>query len=254
MKVLKDKGIKDIPVFKSDIDDTSDMDYIPPYPLPAKNFALYLVGAPKSGKTSLMMSLLLSHPTRKRKNIPRFFYKVFDRIEFISASHQTLPKRFRDKLPEDQIHPEYSDDLLMDIITELKDGDNTNNLLVFDDVIRSLNRSKILSKIYLNRRHATYDNTKEGKAGLSIITTSQKYSLLDLCNRVAQSDIILFKSSNATEINRIKDELLHDLSKEEQEDLLRLAWSEPYSFLYIKMNEPKHKKYFVKFNPVVFEE
>ena len=252
MRVQLDKGIREIPVVKSDIDSTADMDFVPPWPLPAKNFALYIVGAPKSGKTSLMMSLLLSHPTKRKRDTARFYWKVFDHIEFISASAATLPRRFLSKLPDEQIHGDYSDDLLRNIIKELHGGENMNSLIVFDDVIRSLNRSKILSQLYLNRRHATHNAAQEGKAGLSTITTSQKFSLLELANRVAQSDIIIFKSSNATEINRIKDELLHDLSKYEQEDLLKLAWSEPYSFLYVRMNEPRESKYFVKFNPVVF--
>jgi hypothetical protein len=87
---------------------------------------------------------------------------------------------------------------------------------------------------------------------MSIITTSQKYSLLSLHHRIAQSDIILFRTQNNTEINRIKDELLIDLTKLEQDNLLDLAWEKPYSFLYIKMNEPKINKYYIKFDKVCF--
>lgn len=255
MFVNENIGISNIPVIKSDIDDLKDLSYKPPYPLPAKNFAMYIVGSPGSGKSSLMMSLLLSHPTKRKKKENRFYYKVFDVIHLISPSSSTLPKRFINKISDDRLHNKYSDDLMNEIIEEMKDSEeNNNNLIVLDDSIRDLNKSKILSKIYLNRRHCTHSSNKEKKGGLSTITTSQKFSLLELANRVAQSDIIIFKSSNNNEINRIKDELMCDLSKEEQNEVLNLSWSKPYDFLYIKMNESKNKKYFVKFNPIIFEE
>ena len=120
-------------------------------------------------------------------------------------------------------------------------------------MLTNLNKSKILAKIYLNRRHCTYDKDQEGTASLSIITTSQKYNLLAIQFRVAQSDVILFESSNNTEIKTIKDELMNDLTPELQDKVLELAWKEPYSFLYIKVNQPLHKKYYVKFDLIKFD-
>ena len=64
MNLLKNK-LSAIPVVSQDVDKTSDLAYIPSKPLPVKNFSLYVVGSPGSGKTSLIMSLFLSHPTKK---------------------------------------------------------------------------------------------------------------------------------------------------------------------------------------------
>ena len=64
MRIIKNK-ISEIPAFKSKIDDLKDLPYIPEEPLPKKSFLLYINGSPASGKTSLMMSLLTSHPTKK---------------------------------------------------------------------------------------------------------------------------------------------------------------------------------------------
>ena len=134
----------------------------------------------------------------------------------------------------------------------MKKNENNNNLIVIDDCIRSINRSKNLSKLYLNRRHITHDSEKEGHGGLAIITTSQKYTLLPLEFRNANSDIILFRTCNAMELNKIKEELLYDLDKELQDELLKIAWNKKYSFLYIKVNAPIENKYYINFDKVIF--
>ena len=252
MNLLKNK-LSTIPVVNQDVDKTSDLAYIPTKPLPVKNFSLYVVGSPGSGKTSLIMSLFLSHSTKRNPNRNKYYYKFFDVINLISASLNTLPNSFISKIPENQQYMHYSDELLTSILDDLYEGDNLNSVVILDDVIRDLSKSKILSKLYLNRRHITHNNQLEGQGSMSIITTSQKYTLLPLHHRIAQSDIILFRTQNNSEINRIKDELLVDLNSDQQDELLRLAWKDPYSFLYIKLNEPKVNKYYVKFDKVMFD-
>lgn len=250
---IESNPISNIPPFKSDVDKLDDLPYIPTPPLPVKSFAMYLVGSPGSGKSSLMMSLLTSKSTKKVKR-NRYYYKFFCLVHFISCSLQTLPNKFLKLLPDDHKHNSYSDELLMEIVDNLQEGDNTNNLIVLDDCIRDLSRSKILSKLYLNRRHATHNEAKDGFGGLSIMTTSQKYTLLPLHLRNACSDFIIFKTSNKTEIDRIQDELCSDLNSDEFETLIRYCWSEPYSFLYIKINNKKSHKYFKKFDRIIFDD
>ena len=250
MKIIEN-SLSEIPRVPMNIDDLKDLPYIPISPLPPKSFSMLICGAPGSGKTNLMMALLTSHATKKKFK-PTYYFKFFDRIEFISASIATLPDNFLNKLPDEQKYNKFTDEILVEIVESMAKGENENNLLVIDDCIRDITRSKNLSKIYLNRRHITHNSEEEGHGGLSIITTSQKFSLMPLEFRNAQSDIIVFKSSNSTEINRIRDELLFDLNKEQQEDLLKAAWTEPYSFLYIKVNKPLKDKYFIKFDKVEF--
>ena len=251
MKIIENV-ISAIPRVPMDIDNLKDLPYIPISPLPAKSFAMLICGAPGSGKTNLLMALLTSHSTKKKFK-PTYYFKFFDKIEFISASIATLPDNFLKQLPDEQKHNKFSDDLLIDIVNQMADGENDNNLLVLDDVIRDITRSKNLSKIYLNRRHLTHNKEEEGHGGMSIITTSQKFSLLPLEFRNAMSDVIVFKSSNSSEINRIVDELLYDLDKDQQKELLEMAWKDPYSFLYIKVNKPLKDKYYIKFDKVNFD-
>tara|TARA_Y100001973_G_C5165442_1_gene315863 strand:- start:747 stop:1499 length:753 start_codon:yes stop_codon:yes gene_type:complete len=248
---LETNKLSNIPKMPCDVDNFSDLPFLPEPPLPVKSFAMYIVGSPGSGKTNLLMSLLTSNG---KKNKPLYYYKFFDHIELISASISTLPKKFLKQLPDEQQHNKFSDELIVDIINDMKNSENENNLIVIDDCIRDVTRSKNLSKIFLNRRHITHDPDKEGNGGLSTILTSQKYTICPLEFRNAQSDFMIFKSSNATEVNRIKEELMHDLNKDEQDELLDMAWSKPYGFLYIKINKNKDcGKYFINFDKVVFE-
>lgn len=253
MKIIKNL-ISEIPVVRSNIDDTSDLSYIPAKPLPCKSFLLYIVGTPGSGKTSTMMSLLSSHPTKSKPTTPMYYYKFFDNIYLISGSLATLPDKFTKLLPDDKKHSQFSDELIEEIVETLHDGPNENNLLILDDVIKDLKRSKILSKICLNRRHCTYDPEQDDKSGLAIFILSQKYTLLPLEYRNAVSDFIIFKTSNKTELDRIKTEICVDLTDDEFKKITRLAWREKYSFLYIKINENKENKYFIKFDKVVFDQ
>jgi ABC-type dipeptide/oligopeptide/nickel transport system ATPase component len=252
MKLVKN-NISEIPRIPTQVDDLTDLPFVPVEPLPKKSFAMYIVGSPGSGKSNLMLSLMLSHPTKKNKKIPLYYFKYFDHIECISGSLQTLPDKFLNKLPDEQLHNKYDDQLMETLIESMRKGDNSNNLIILDDCIKDLKRSKILAKVFLNRRHCTHDKCKDKHGGLSIMTTSQKFNLLPLETRLNQSHYIIFKSSNKQEIDCIRNELMTDLSTTEQDEILQLCWNKPYSFLMIDINKPRDDKYFCKFDKIVFE-
>ena len=50
------------------------------------------------------------------------------------------------------------------------------------------------------------------------------------------SHVIVFKTTNSAELRAIKDELMADLNPSQQNEILELAWSEPYSFLFIDVH------------------
>ena len=72
---------------------------------------------------------------------------------------------------------------------------------------------------------------------------SPKYILLPLEQRTACSHAILFKSANRQEIDRIREEIMFDLEFSQQDALLKEAWKEPYSFLFIAIDAPRDWKY-----------
>ena len=253
MKILDNKILTHVPPIKQTVDDLSDLPYIPADPLPKKSFAMYICGFSSSGKTTLWNSMLLSHPTKKKPDIPRFYYRFFDKIFIFSPSKDTLPLD-KLKIGDDRIFIKYTNEDLQNIIDEEKEDENLNNLIILDDSIKQIKNRPEVHKLVLNRRHLTQNPNEEGQAGLSVIITSQKYNAVDLILRTNMSDIFIFKTENQKELNAIKEELMADLSPEQQEELLKEAFKEKYSFLYIKGYEGTKDRYYIKFNKVVFDE
>ena len=239
-----------------DADSLKDLPFIPADPLPKKNFAMYICGQPGSGKTNLLLQLLLSHPTKKNKKPNRYYYGFFDNIYLISASMATLPKSFLNKLDEDRVYSKYTDEIMEEIVETMYEGPNVNNLIVIDDSIRDLNNSKILSKMLYNRRHLAHNPNLEndtGQGSCSIMITSQKYSLLHLNHRVACSDFMLFKSTNRNEKMRLFEEICFDLDKETFDNMTDEVWSERYQYLYVKPNNNLNQKYYQNFDSITFD-
>ena len=239
MIIVPNQEIK-LKVVKQDIDDLDDDLKKINEPLSKKSGAYYIVGRPQSGKTSLWLSMLLT------KN--QGYYRKFDKIYLISNSLATLPLPLLN-LPPEQIFDGYDEEQLFEILSNEKQSKENNNILiVIDDCIKDL-KSKKFNKLILNRRHIiqNLDNPKT-KSGVMIFITGQTYNLLELQVRKNMSDVILFPTSNSKELISIKSELMSDLNPKQQDEILKLAWSRPYSFLYIKMNNQMSKKYYSNFD------
>lgn len=233
-----------VPKAPCPVDSTKDLPYIPSKPLPTKSFCMYIVGKPGSGKTNLWLSMMMAKK-------PKYYRSFFDRTFLVSGSMDTLPKaatKSKKGVPEDQQYREVNDEIVDVILSKLKEGDNGNNLLILDDVIKDITNSKRLSHVFLNRRHITHDDEKEGSSGLAIMIISQVYNLLPLQFRKACDNVILFKSENKKEIGFILDELMFDLEPEVAKKVLERAWRNKYGFLFIKAGMPTEQKYHDKFD------
>jgi hypothetical protein len=152
-----------------------DMVDIPEF-LPKKNFSFYIVGRPKSGKSTLLHHLLCSDGRKiKNKNLhkPKFYYKQFDKVIIFSPSIKTSSKPF--PLPKKNIYDEYEPELLQEVIEEIQDeGQNQNVCMVFDDVIKSLqkggeNAGRVLHKLLLNRREINRLQKKIDELGMTLV-------------------------------------------------------------------------------------
>tara|TARA_R110002012_G_C11468950_1_gene593751 strand:+ start:58 stop:600 length:543 start_codon:yes stop_codon:yes gene_type:complete len=157
------------------------------------------------------------------------------------------------KLKDDRMFMKYNDEILDEILEEERDGENLNNVIILDDCIRDLSKSKNLCRTILNRRHQTQNNDEDGQAGLSIIITSQKYNGLPLYLRANISHIMVFQTKNKKELDALKDEVMADLTPQEADDVLDLAWKDRYGFLFIDLNKKKEDRYYQNFNKIVFE-
>ncbi len=259
MKIIENVKLNNFDLIRQNVDDISNLPYIPTHPLEPINMFSFFVGASGSGKTSLVLQLLCSHPTKKHPEKSRAYYKFFDRIYLISASLQSLPM---DKLNlnEERVFTKYSDEIMKNIIkTEQEDEEANNVLIILDDVIKSLKNNKeaeYLTKCILNRRHILNNKDKPGSGGLSIWIMSQKFNALPLIFRINASSVYLLRSviNNQKEKSCIKDELMADLSNEEQEDLFKMAFKKKYSNLLILNKQPKKKRYYSNFNLIKFDD
>jgi GTPase SAR1 family protein len=224
----------------------------PDYPFKIKpplltSMSCLISGSPASGKTSLITSFLLSKD-------PVYYYKFFDEVFIISGSTQTMSLDDFG-LPESHIFEEYSEEIMSEILSTLQEGENGNSLIWLDDVINDLSPAdKVLNKAILNRRHITQNHNNKTKAELSIWISTQKYNRLALRYRTNITCFIIFPTSNHAEIRNIKDELLGDLTKEQQDAVLDICFSEPYSFLFINTLMPKGKRLYCKFDLLKLEE
>ena len=253
MKIVENKELNNVAITKQSIDDTSDLPYIPLSPLPSKSFAMLVVAPSSGGKTSFWTSLLLSHPTKKKPDINRVFYRYFDKIILFSPSKDTLPMD-KLKLDESRVFLKYEDQDLINFIDEEKEGENLNNLIILDDSIKQIKNNKEIHKLVLNRRHLTHNPDSPNKAGLSVLITSQKFNAADTYLRNNMSDIIIFKTSVKNELDAIKSDLMTDLEKDEQDALLKKAFEKKYGFLYIKNYMPKKDRYYIGYDKVIFDD
>jgi hypothetical protein len=255
MKIEQNKKLSYIPLISQNVDNHSNLAYKVAEPLEAMNSFSYIVGSAGSGKSSLFLALLCSHPTKKKPLEPRFYYKYFDKIYLCSNSLASLPLS-KLNLNEHRVHNKFSDEILKDIIeTEREDEENNNCLLVLDDCIKQLKKnSDELCKVILNRRHILTNPEGEGCAGLSVFILSQRYNELPLTFRCNTSSIYLFRTDNKKELDNIREELMSDLTKEQQNKVLKLAWNDRYSFLLIKNNKPTSERYFQRFNKIIINE
>ena len=252
MHIVENKKLSYIPNINSTVDDTSNCAYKVCKPLPSKSFAMLICGQPGSGKTTTWLSLLLSHPTKKKRDVPRFYYRYFDKIYLISGSMNTLPLE-KLGLDESRMFNEYSDEILDDIISNEREGENLNNLIILDDVIRDIRNSKSMAKLILNRRHCTNNKEEEDTAGLAVILTSQVYNLVPLCLRKNFSHVMIFRTENQRELTSIKSELMADLDDNTAKKMLNLAWDKPHGFLLILTEKPTKDRYYSNFDKIVIE-
>ena len=130
----------------------------------------------------------------------------------------------------------------MEIISKLKQGPNINSLIILDDRIRDVSKSKVLCSVLQNRRHLTQNSNEEGCANLSIWISGQKFNLLPLVLRTAVSHCAIFKSTNSQEKKAIKNELMSDLDNDTAEEVLDLCWARSHGFVFIDVNAQRGDK------------
>jgi len=184
---------------------------------------LYLISAKVASGKSVLISNLL-------KNVyNRYFDKVFfcssnvDGNKIYDIAYSNL------YLNPERIYDDFNENIFDNIVTEIRDDphfDESQYLLIIDDLAPNLQKktTKLIRHI-LKHRHLH----------LSIIITTQKLNLLSLPIRNNASGVIVYKTTNENEIKSLKT--LVDISENEFKEIMDIATSEKYNFLYIDLSK-----------------
>ena len=213
------------------IEKRSGLDFIPPDflcdkciastitpPLPQTAHALLIAGAPGSGKTSMMVSLLQEKQA---------YRKAFDHVFVVMppSSARSLKKNiFED---HDKMYDDLDYDTLDSILehTRKSTKEKENSLVIIDDFGAALKDNEIqrqLKELIWNRRHLR----------TSIWILVQSYVSVPLQLRKAVSHLIAYRARNKIEFHLIFSELVQ-LAKETADALSRFIFDEKYNFMFL---------------------
>ena len=237
MHIIKNSKLQhlDLPVFNCD---ELLGKKIPP-PFPNQCFFMIIVGKPRSGKSSLAISLL---QTKK----PRVYRKIFDNIITCipPASVRSLRKNpFKDLAPG-HVKAELSEGTVADVIETAKEyaeeGDQT--LFFIDDqsaYLKSKEVQVLLRDAVNNRRHYH----------LSIMLLSQNLLSIPLDVRKSVTHAIMFKCP-FREWDVFCNEYLDAFDNEERRELYNFVFDRDHNFIFVDLASGEVYK---KFDQIVFD-
>ena len=194
--------------------------------IPHKNGFIYtIIGAPGTGKSSLLLSLF------RDKN----YYKgKFENVYLITPESSFLSVRSHPFKNHSNVYHELDTNTLNDIYTECLESKQEclefeceleHSILIVDDFasdLKDINIIKALRKILTKSRHIC----------LSVIFTLQAYNMFPLVLRKMITDITLFKPKNRLEMENIRKELIN-LNENDMITLSDYVFDEEYNHLSI---------------------
>ena len=216
-----------------------------PSPCPKQSFYMVFSGPPRSGKTSLAVSLLTTKNNKKsgKKSIYR---NVFDNIIVIMPKNslKSLKNSPFDSLDDDKIYYELDYETLDTIYNKINEyrDDDEQTLLFIDDMASSLKDVELLkffNMMISNRRHLK----------LSVMMLTQYLNSIPLSNRRLISHLFLWKCNNKKEYKAIYEELIPS-DKGQFEDIINYCFKNPHDNLMIDTN---NGKYYRNFNELIFK-
>lgn len=190
-----------------------------------------LLGKPKSGKSSLLWSML------KDK---RMLNKVFDNVYLFQPSHSraSIKNNIFKKHPKDKMFEELNYEDLDEVMDRIRGTDpNENNVIIFDDqsaYLKNKETLRLFKELIFNRRHLR----------TSIYFLNQTFFSVPKELRRLFSNIFVFKVSR-NEMKNLFDEVVEqDHVKELMPQISRLVYDKPYQYLFINTDNQKFYKGF----------
>ena len=103
-----------------------------------------------------------------------------------------------------------------------------------DDPVFS-RKSTLLHSLFTRGRHS----------GISTIVSTQKFAALHPIIRVNATELFVFRLENYQDLSMFLEEISALIDKKSLMEMYNLATNEPYSFLYVKLNEKKRNDMFL---------
>jgi len=194
------------------------------------------IGAPGSGKTSLLYSFFQSK---------ELFRKTFHNIYLFQPtnSRKSMKDDLFDLIPSEQRYDELNFENLMEVMDKVKNEDKKyNNVILFDDMTAALKNGdtlKLLKELIFNRRHLS----------CSIFFLVQTWFSVPKDIRKLFSNIFIFKVSKK-ELETIADEVIEQ-KKEYIPAISKMVYKEPFRYLFINTDTGRM---FSDFNEIIIDE
>lgn len=209
-----------------------------PPEVPQHPCLMYSVASCGKGKTNLMVWMLLTC-------YKQFFHNIYI---FSGTIHQDIWKTM--KLDMSKCFEKYSDALFLAVKEDIKNHPDEKTLIIIDDMSGGTaysKRNSPLSEFMCNHRH--FPNSG---SGTSVWIVSHAYKSVPKLVRSVISDLIVFETSSADELEVIITDNRGTLN---YADFLKLiyqpATEEAYNFLYIKRKEPFNTRFRKNFNTIL---
>lgn len=216
-------------------------------------WSLLLVAPKGSGKSSLIMRLLMGIPKRKDKPAQPFYRGHFDKIHIFSPTWCLDLKTKKIHIPEDQIHndeEEYESIIEEIMLTQElahEEGEEQDRvLLIFTDLAGSKTFARshgIYNRLAFNQRHYN----------VSMIIDTQKYRSINTAFRSNMTGVVCFTLANLKEYQALAEEHSNLLTPAEFKQLFAFCTDEPFSFLFINYQKPIGQRFHRKFNQLTLD-
>lgn len=211
--------------------------------LPQPPFLLLMAAPRYSGKTNLLINLLINK---------EMYCHKFDEVFIWSKSYDNDPKwshvQFDEKYAEKHIFDKYSEkdaQSLFEAIQERSKKSHVQTLFIFDDMmgdeIMKPQKIQMLDRIAATGRH--FD--------ISAVIIFQKFKKFSGIVRDNATNVIVFEQKNSTAIEQISEEYKGDLSKDEFLRIYQIATGEPFSFLHINLQVPQNIRFRKNWNQII---
>ena len=199
------------------------MEKTPPMLTKTQGFVLGLIGKPGSGKTYLIKELL-----------GKTFKDKFSYLLLCSPSNH----EYKDLVPDTQSTATFEIGWIYKMINMInmsqQASKNKNVLLVIDDCISDIKEKQKdpkLSALFFNRRHLLW-----GDGIISIVLTSQKYTMIPARFRSCLTNLVLF-SISPFDMQKIFEESIVKFTKTQWASVINSVYEKEHSYLEIDIDK-----------------